>query len=114
MSKERMNQAVTKSKNEAGLSKQEIGGSIQRRMLLDEGERPLQEIAPRRYSMPGRRAGRVRQRNQIEASTGTPDAKRATDDLVEFLDRDELRDRQFADRNDETRLQDFDLAVEPR
>ena len=41
------------------------------------------------------------------------DTKTVADDLVESGDRDELRDREFADRNDEPRSQNFDLAIKP-
>ena len=53
------------------------------------------------------------QRDEIELSPRTANAKTATDHLVEFSDLDELRDRQFPDRNDEARLQDFDFSLEP-
>ena len=64
--------------------------------------------------MPGRCTRWMRQRNEIESCSGPLDAKTATDNLIKFSDRNELRDGQFPDRNDEARLQDFELAIQPR
>ena len=51
--------------------------------------------------------------NQIEVLAGARGAKTLSDDLVEFSDRHELRDRQFAHRDDEMRAENFQLAIEP-
>jgi hypothetical protein len=56
----------------------------------------------------------VRQRNEIKLRSGPFGAKLAADDLIQFPDWNELRDRQFSDRNHEPRLQDFELAIQPR
>src|SRR6202022_2530226 len=55
----------------------------------------------------------MRQRNQIEDVSGRTRAKFAANDLLQFRALDELRDRQPAGRNYETRLQDFDFLVHP-
>ena len=77
-------------------------------------ERFTEEIAPRWNAMPGRCTRWMRQRNEIELFSGPLDAKTATNNLIKFSDRNELRDRQFPDRNDEPRLQDFEFAIQPR
>src|SRR4051812_239292 len=66
-----------------------------------------------RDAMPGRGAGRVRQRYQIESATLVADGEGAADDLVEFFEGQELGDGQFADGNDEVRLKQIDLVVHP-
>jgi hypothetical protein len=55
----------------------------------------------------------MRQGDDIEPSAGARDAEPATDHTVQFLNRNELCDRQFADRDDEPWLQDLDLAIKP-
>lgn len=82
-------------------------------MRFDERERLTEEVAPGRNAMPWGCTGRVGEWNQIERSTGALDSKTVADDAVEFFHRQELRDRQFPDRDDEARLQNLDLAVEP-
>lgn len=83
-------------------------------MPFDQLKSFLQEVAAGRNAMPGRRAGRMRQRNEIELLASTFDTKTTPDDLVEFPDRHELRDSEFADRDNEAGLQNFDFAVQPR
>src|SRR4030095_14649980 len=56
----------------------------------------------------------MRQRNEIELFSGPLDAKTATNNLIKLSGRNELRDRQFPDRDDEPRLQDFEFAIQPR
>jgi hypothetical protein len=55
--------------------------------------------------MPGRRAGRMRQWNQIESTAFIANPKQATDDFIQFFEGNELRDCEFADRNDEIGLE---------
>ena len=83
-------------------------------MLRDKGESPRKQVAAGWDAVPRRSARRMRQRNQIETMPGTPDFEAAADDRVEFRDRNKLRDRKFADRDDQIRLQDFDLCIQPR
>ena len=64
--------------------------------------------------VPGRRAGWMRQRNQIEAVARMHDAKFAANYVLQFCAVDELHDGQSADWNDEMRSQDSDLTVHPR
>ena len=63
--------------------------------------------------MPGRGAGWVGQRDEIKWLPGAADTKAPANDPVQFRDGDELRDGEFADREDEPRSQNFDLAIEP-
>jgi hypothetical protein len=56
----------------------------------------------------------MRKRNQIELLAGARGAKTLSDDLVQFSNGKELRGRQFADRDNEARAQNFELAIEPR
>ena len=53
------------------------------------------------------------QRNEIKKLPGAADAKTFTDHRVEFSDGSELSDGEFADRDDQPRSQNFDLAIEP-
>ena len=56
----------------------------------------------------------MRQRNQINAVVCMNDAKFAANYVVQFCTVDELRDRQSADGNDETRLQNPNLMIHPQ
>ena len=76
---------------------------VKRRMLRDKGESSRKQVAAGWNAVPGRSARRVRQRDQIEAMPGTPDFEAAADDRVELRDRNKLRDRKFADRDDQMR-----------
>ncbi len=82
-------------------------------MPNDERESLLEQFPPRRDAMPRRRARWMRQGNEIELLSGARAAKMAPDDLIKFSDRHELRDGQFPDRDNESRLQDFDLTIQP-
>ena len=55
----------------------------------------------------------MRQRNQVEGATVAPKGEGTPNDLVELFEREELGDREFADRNDELRLQQIDLVIHP-
>jgi hypothetical protein len=83
-------------------------------MPNDQRKSLLEQFPPGRDAMPGRRARRMRQRNEIELFSGTLDAKTATNDLIQPGERDKLRDGQFSDRDDKPRVQDFELAIQPR
>lgn len=52
--------------------------------------------------------------DQVERVAIAAQSERAAYDFVELLEGKKLRDRKFADRNDEPRLQKFDLIVHPR
>ena len=56
----------------------------------------------------------MRQRNQIEAVVRMHDAKFAANKVLQSFAVDELRDRQSADRNNETRLQNPNLIIHPQ
>ena len=73
-----------------------------------------EERAPRRDAMPGRCTRWMWQRNEIELFSGPLNAKTAANNLIKLSGRKELRDRQFPDRDDEPRLQNFELAIQPR
>ena len=55
----------------------------------------------------------MRQGNQVEGATVVPKGEGAPDHLVELLEREELRNREFADWNDELRLQEIDFVIHP-
>src|SRR6516162_2768212 len=82
-------------------------------MARDQFERTLGQCVSRRNLMPGRCAGRVRQRNQVETVAGVRAAKFAANYVFQFCTVDKLRDRQSADRNNETRLQNPNLIIHP-
>ena len=82
-------------------------------MARDELERALEQFFARRNFRPGRGAGGMRQRNEIETVLRALSSKFATDDLFQFCAIDELGDGQSADRNDEPRPQDFDFVIHP-
>ena len=83
-------------------------------MARRQFERVLGQSAARWNFVPGRRAGRMRQRNQVEAVAGTPDAKFAANYVFQFRTVDELDDSQSADGNNETRLQNANLIIHPQ
>src|SRR5207248_1205865 len=56
----------------------------------------------------------MRQRNQVEAVARTRDAKFAANYAFQFCTVDELHDRQSADGNNETGLQDSNLIIHPQ
>ncbi len=76
---------------------------VKRRMLRDKGESPRKQVAAGWNTVPRRSAGRMRQRDQIETMPSPPDFEVAADDRIEFRDRNKLRDRKFADRDDQIR-----------
>ena len=55
----------------------------------------------------------MRQRDYFEGATVAADLETAPDDFVQFFEREELRDRKFADGDDESRLQQIDLIIHP-
>jgi hypothetical protein len=64
--------------------------------------------------VPGRSAGGMRQRNQVEAVVRMDDPKFAANYVFQFCTVDELHDRQSTDGNNETRLQNSNLIIHPR
>src|SRR5438067_12881638 len=56
----------------------------------------------------------MRQRNQVEAVARTRDAKFAANYAFQLCTVDELHDRQSADGNNETRLQNPNLIIHPQ
>src|SRR5258708_24202494 len=82
-------------------------------MARDFAHRFFQQLLSRRNFGPRRSAGRMRQRNEIKALSGAMRAKLATDNLLQLCEFDKLRDRESANRNDETWFQNFDLFVHP-
>src|SRR5438105_1149611 len=63
--------------------------------------------------MPGGGAGRVGQRNEVKPMLAVAHLKNFADDLVETAVWQELFNREFADRDDQLRFEDFDFAFEP-
>ena len=56
----------------------------------------------------------MRQRDQIESATLSAHLENASNNFIEFLEGDKLRDRQFADWNNKSRPQEIDLVIHPR
>jgi hypothetical protein len=56
----------------------------------------------------------MRQRNQVEAVARMNDAKFAANYVFQFCTVDELHDRQAADGNNEARLQNPNLIIDPQ
>ena len=83
-------------------------------MSRNQFERALGECFAGWNFVPGRRAGRMRQRNQVEAVARMHDAKFAANYVFQFCTVDELHDRQSADGNNETRLQNPNLIIHPQ
>ncbi len=83
-------------------------------MSGNQFERLLGECFAGRNFVPGRCAGRMRQRNQFEAVAPMNNAKFAANYVFQFCTVDELHDRQSADGNNETRLQNPNLIIDPQ
>src|SRR5262245_56721241 len=83
-------------------------------MTRDQLEGALGECFAGWNFVPGRRAGRMRQRNQIETVTRMLDAKFAANYLFQFCTVGKLQDCQAADGNYESRLQNPNLIVHPQ
>ena len=56
----------------------------------------------------------MRQRNQVEPVASMRNAKFVTNHVLQFCTVDKLNDRQSADGNNETRLQNPDLIIQPQ
>jgi len=82
-------------------------------MTCNEAHRFPQQIDTGRDAVPRRCAGGMGQRDEIERAPLIPDCETAADDFVEFFERQELGDGEFADRNDQRRSQQIDLVVHP-
>ena len=85
-----------------------------RRMTRDFAHRHFEKLFSRRNLVPWRRTGRMRQWNQIKNVVHATSAKFLANHFLQPLASDELRDCQSADRDNQTRLQDFDLLIHPR
>src|SRR4029077_15399569 len=84
------------------------------RVSRNQFERALGECFAGWDFVPGRRAGRMRQGNQVEAVVRMDNAKFAANYVFQFCAVDELHDRQSTDRNNETRLQNPNLIIHPQ
>jgi hypothetical protein len=73
-------------------------------MAGDFPQRYFEQFFSWRDLVPGRRAGWMRERNQIENMSSPVDAKFAPDHFFQLPAMDKLRDGQTADRNYETRI----------
>jgi hypothetical protein len=83
-------------------------------MAGDLAHRFFEKLLSRRNFVPGRRTGRMRQRNQIEDVTGAARAKPSADHLFQFRAFNELRDGESSDRNDQARFENLYFLVHPR
>src|SRR4029077_11762416 len=84
------------------------------RVSRNQFERALGECFAGWNFVPGRCAGRMRQRNQVEAMVCMHDAKFAANYVLQSSAVDELHDRQSAHRNNETWLQNPNLVIHPQ
>src|SRR6266480_4698581 len=82
-------------------------------MMCDQFQRASEQFFSRRNLVPGRGSGGMRKWNHVEVVPGTLNAKFAADYFFQLRAIDELRDSQPADRNDETRPQNFDFMSHP-
>ena len=56
----------------------------------------------------------MRQRDEVEGAAIPAHCEGAAHDFIEFLERNKLRDRQFAHWDDKPGLQQIDLVIHPR
>src|ERR1700716_1648307 len=56
----------------------------------------------------------MRERDEIEDNADTLYDELAANNLIQFVEGDELRGRKFANRNDETWPQNFEFFIHPR
>src|ERR1043166_9998913 len=84
------------------------------RMPRDQRQRFRHQSLARLDAMPDRRARRMRQRYEIALPALHLDTELLPDHLIELVDADELRDGELARRNDEPRLEQLELRVQPR
>jgi len=84
------------------------------RVSRNQFERALGKCFAGWNFVPGRRAGRMRQGNQVEAVVCMHDAKFAANHVLQSSAVDELHDRQSAHRNNETWLQNPNLVIHPQ
>lgn len=82
-------------------------------MSGEEGEGAVEKGLAGFHAVPGRGAGGMGQRDAIGFASAVGDAKGATDGVVQWCDRQELGDGEFADRENEFRLEKGELAFEP-
>ena len=87
---------------------------MDRSMASDQFKRALGECFPGWNFVPGRRAGGMRQRNQVEAVARMRDAKFAANYVSQFSTVDKLHDCQSTDGNNQTWLQNPNLIIHPR
>ena len=83
-------------------------------MSGNQFERLLGECFAGQNFVPWRRAGRMRQWNQVETVARMRDAKFAANYVFQFCAVDQLHDRQAADGNNEPRLQNPNLIIDPQ
>jgi len=83
-------------------------------MARDFAHRFSQQLFSRRNLMPGRSSGGMRQRDKIESVFGAAGAKLAANHVFQFCALNKLRDGQSPDRDNQSRLKNFDFFVYPR
>jgi hypothetical protein len=83
-------------------------------MTRDFAHRFSEQFFSGRKFGPGRGAGRMWQRDQVETVAGAAAAEFATNHLREICAFDELRDGEAANWNDKSRLQNADFLLDPR
>ena len=82
-------------------------------MLRDPAHRFCEKGFAWRNAVPGRCAGRMRERNNVEYMAVSLHPDRPTDGLLQLSNLGELSDGEFPDRDDQTRPEDFQLVIQP-
>jgi len=82
-------------------------------MFDDETQGAMEQRSPRLDTMPGARAARVRQWNDVEFVAKAADAEFLPDDLRERHDRDEFSNCELSDWNNELGAKDLNLGFQP-
>ncbi len=82
-------------------------------MARDFAHRFYEQFFSGRKFVPGRCAGGVGKRDKIDNRSSASDLKFTPNDFVEFFERDELRNGEFAYGDDEIWSEDFELILHP-
>ena len=83
------------------------------RMVLQDRQCRSQQRETRFGTVPGRRAGRMGQRDNFCAVAVKGDGVKFTDHIVEFFHLQQLADRQFANRQDQIGFKQIDFRLQP-
>src|SRR4051794_37032677 len=85
--------------------------SFHRFVFCDHAHGFREQLATGRNLVPRRCAARMRQWDEIECVAGALHDELAADHRIQFVERDELRDRELAHWNDEPRLKNLEFFI---